>query len=90
MRYELVNFRGYYDKMNLWYYYGCSMSSPIFVRSPHVLKKLSKLLTIKSKVPKNSIKNLYCVFLGIFPIKDMQTPPLTFDQPFMDDEECSV
>ena len=28
--------------------------------------------------------------LGIFPIKDMQTPPLTFDQPFMDDGECAV
>ena len=25
-----------------------------------------------------------------FPIKDMQTPPLTFDQPFMDDGECGV
>ena len=27
---------------------------------------------------------------GFFPIKDMQTPPLTFDQPFMDDDECAV
>ena len=26
--------------------------------------------------------------VGSVLIKDMQTPPLDFDQPFMDDEEC--
>ena len=31
MRYELMNLRRYYSKINLWYYYKCSLSAPLFV-----------------------------------------------------------
>ena len=32
---------------------------------------------------------LFITFSGLFPTKDMQTPPLSFGPVFMDDEVCA-
>ena len=90
-----MNFRRYYDKIYLWYYYECSMNSPIFVRVPLILSPLNfeYIYIFLSTFFQNSLLTTFLhspIFMGIIFQLPIQLKPLTLHRIKFQMGQCSL